>query len=59
MKSKGFPVLRDNEDWDRQEAASITEGCWKCNNPDVVDTSYFWELRLEPSWNLLKTFLPE
>jgi MoaA/NifB/PqqE/SkfB family radical SAM enzyme len=45
--------------WDRHEAANITKGCWKCNNPDVVDTSYVWELRLEPSWNLLKTFRPK
>jgi len=45
--------------WDRREAARITKGCWKCNNPDVVDTSYIWELRREPSWNLLKTFLPK
>jgi MoaA/NifB/PqqE/SkfB family radical SAM enzyme len=44
--------------WDRLEAANITKGCWKCNNPDVVDTSYIWEIRPEPSWNLLKTFLP-
>ena len=44
--------------WERREAANITEGCWKCNNPDVVDTSYIWELRPEPSWNLLKPFLP-
>lgn len=46
------------KNWDRREAAAITRGCWKCNNPDVVDTSYVWELRLEPSWNLLRTFLP-
>jgi MoaA/NifB/PqqE/SkfB family radical SAM enzyme len=45
--------------WDRREVASITKGCWKCNNPDVVDTSYIWGMRLEPSWNLLKTFLPK
>jgi MoaA/NifB/PqqE/SkfB family radical SAM enzyme len=44
--------------WNRHEAASITDGCWKCNNPDVVDTSYVWELRPEPLWNLLRTFLP-
>jgi MoaA/NifB/PqqE/SkfB family radical SAM enzyme len=44
--------------WDRREAANITKGCWKCNNPDVVDTSYVWEFKLEPSWNLLRTFRP-
>jgi MoaA/NifB/PqqE/SkfB family radical SAM enzyme len=44
--------------WNRHEAANITKGCWKCNNPDVVDTSYVWELRPEPLWNLLRTFLP-
>ena len=47
------------KNWDRREAARITKGCWKCNNPDVVDTSYIWELRLEPSLNLLKAFLPK
>jgi MoaA/NifB/PqqE/SkfB family radical SAM enzyme len=46
------------KNWDRYEAAKITKGCWKCNNPDVVDTSYIAGLRPEPSWNLLKTFLP-
>ncbi len=45
--------------WDRREVTNITKGCWKCNNPDVVDTSYLWELRPEPSWNLLKTFPPK
>jgi len=44
--------------WERREAANVTKGCWKCNNPDVVDTSYIWELRLEPSLNILKTFRP-
>lgn len=44
--------------WDRREAANVTRGCWKCNNPDVVDASYIWELRLEPSWNILRTFRP-
>jgi MoaA/NifB/PqqE/SkfB family radical SAM enzyme len=44
--------------WNRREVANITKGCWECNNPDVVDTSYIWKLRLEPSWNLLKTFRP-
>ena len=45
--------------WDRREATNITRGCWECNNPDVVDTSYIWELRLEPSWNLLRAFRPK
>jgi MoaA/NifB/PqqE/SkfB family radical SAM enzyme len=45
--------------WDRCEVARSTKGCWKCNNPDVVDASYVWELRLEPSLNLLKAFLPK
>ncbi|MHC1578479.1 MAG: radical SAM protein [Dehalococcoidia bacterium] len=45
--------------WDRREVARIINGCWKCNNPDVVDTSYIWELKLEPTLNLLKTFLPK
>ena len=46
------------EKWDHREAAKATQGCWKCNNPDVVDTSYVWELRLEPSFNIFKTFRP-
>ena len=45
--------------WSRREVANMTKGCLKCNNPDVVDTSYVWELRPEPSLNLLKTFLPK
>jgi len=56
VKASPFDEIMKN--WDRREAATITKGCWKCNNPNVVDTSYIWELRLEPSWNLLKTFLP-
>ncbi len=44
--------------WDRRQAAKITKGCWKCNNPDVVDASYIWELRLEPSCNILRSFRP-
>jgi len=46
------------KEWDRRQAADITKGCWKCNNPDVVDTSYVWELRPEPSWNILRGFRP-
>ena len=56
VRTSPFDEIMKN--WDRREAATTTKGCWKCNNPDVVDTSYIWELRLEPSWNLLKTFLP-
>ncbi len=44
--------------WDCHEAAKAAKGCWKCNNPDVVDTSYIWELRPEPSLNMLRTFRP-
>jgi MoaA/NifB/PqqE/SkfB family radical SAM enzyme len=57
VRASPFDEIMKN--WNRREAATITKGCWKCNNPDVVDTSYIWELRLEPSWNLLKTFLPK
>jgi MoaA/NifB/PqqE/SkfB family radical SAM enzyme len=53
------PLDEIMKNWDRREAVNITKGCWKCNNPDVVDTSYIWEMRLEPSLNLLKTFLPK
>jgi len=57
VRASPFDEIMKN--WDRREAATITKGCWKCNNPDVVDTSYIWELRLEPSLNLLKAFLPK
>jgi MoaA/NifB/PqqE/SkfB family radical SAM enzyme len=56
VRASPFDEIMKN--WDRREVANITKGCWKCNNPDVVDTSYIWELRLEPSLNLLKAFLP-
>jgi MoaA/NifB/PqqE/SkfB family radical SAM enzyme len=56
VRASPFDEIMKN--WDRHEVAKITRGCWKCNNPDVVDTSYVWEMRLEPSWNLLKAFLP-
>ena len=56
VRASPFDEIMKN--WDRREAANITKGCWKCNNPDVVDTSYVWELKLEPSLNLLRTFLP-
>jgi len=57
VRASPFDEVMKN--WDRREAATITKGCWKCNNPDVVDTSFIWELRLEPSLNLLKAFLPK
>jgi MoaA/NifB/PqqE/SkfB family radical SAM enzyme len=57
VRASPFDEIMKN--WDRRRAATITKGCWKCNNPDVVDTSYIWDLRLEPSWNLLKAFLPK
>jgi MoaA/NifB/PqqE/SkfB family radical SAM enzyme len=47
------------KNWDRCEATEATKDCWECNNPDIVDTSYIWEIRPEPSWNLLKTFWPK
>ena len=57
VKTSPFDEIMKN--WDRREVARSTKGCWKCNNPDVVDASYVWELRLEPSLNLLKAFLPK
>lgn len=42
--------------WDRHEVVQATKGCWRCNNPDVVDASYIWELRPEPSCNILRSF---
>jgi MoaA/NifB/PqqE/SkfB family radical SAM enzyme len=45
--------------WNRSEAINATKGCWRCNNPDIVDASYIWEIRPEPSWSLLRTFLPK
>ena len=57
VRTSPFDEIMKN--WDRLEVTHITKGCWKCNNPDVVDTSYICELRPEPSWNLLKTFLPK
>ncbi|MGA8849741.1 MAG: radical SAM protein [Dehalococcoidia bacterium] len=57
VKTSPFDEIMKN--WDRREVANITKGCWKCNNPDVVDTSYIWGMMLEPSWNLLKAFRPK
>jgi MoaA/NifB/PqqE/SkfB family radical SAM enzyme len=45
--------------WDRPEVIKSTKGCWQCNNPDIVDTSYVWQIMPEPSWALLKTFWPK
>jgi len=56
VRASPFDDIMKN--WDRRQAANVTKGCWKCNNPDVVDTSYVWELGLEPSLNILKTFRP-
>jgi len=56
VRASPFDEIMKN--WDRRQAADMTKGCCKCNNPDVVDTSYVWELRPEPSWNLLRAFLP-
>jgi MoaA/NifB/PqqE/SkfB family radical SAM enzyme len=57
VRTSPFDEIMKN--WDRHEVANITKGCWKCNNPDVVDTSYIWGMMLEPSWNLLKAFRPK
>lgn len=57
VRNSPFGEIMKN--WNRREVADMTKGCWTCNNPDVVDTSYVWELRPEPSLNLLKTFLPK
>jgi MoaA/NifB/PqqE/SkfB family radical SAM enzyme len=56
VRTSPFDEIMAN--WSRRVVANATRGCWRCNNPDVVDTSYVWELRLEPSWNLFKTFRP-
>jgi MoaA/NifB/PqqE/SkfB family radical SAM enzyme len=53
------PVADIMKKWDHREAVYATKGCWQCNNPDIVDTSYIWQIRPEPAWNLLKTFLPK
>jgi MoaA/NifB/PqqE/SkfB family radical SAM enzyme len=53
------PFAEIMKSWDRREAAEATKGCWECNNPDIVDTSYIWEMRREPSWNMLKIFRPK
>jgi MoaA/NifB/PqqE/SkfB family radical SAM enzyme len=45
--------------WNRSETINATKRCWQCNNPDIVDTSYIWEIRPEPSWSLLRTFWPK
>ena len=57
VRTSQFDEIMKN--WDRREVTNMAKGCWKCNNPDVVDASYLWQLRPEPSWNLLKTFLPK
>jgi MoaA/NifB/PqqE/SkfB family radical SAM enzyme len=33
------------------------EGCNKCNNPNRIDMSYFWELRREPLASVFRMFL--
>ncbi len=57
LRTSPFGEIMKN--WNRREVIDMTKGCWKCNNPDVVDTSYIAGLRPGPSWNLLKTFLPK
>jgi MoaA/NifB/PqqE/SkfB family radical SAM enzyme len=57
VRTSPFDEIMKN--WDRREAVKVTRGCCKCNNPDVVDASYIWGLSLEPSWNLLRAFLPK
>ena len=57
VRTTPFDEIMKN--WNRREAINATRGCWRCNNPDIVDASYIWEIRPEPSWSLLKTFLPK
>lgn len=35
------------------------EECNKCNNPNRIDLSYFWELRIEPVASIFRMFLSE
>jgi len=35
------------------------EQCNKCNNPNRIDLSYFWELRIEPVTSIFRMFLSE
>lgn len=35
------------------------ENCNKCNNPNRIDMSYFWELRMEPVYSIVRMFLRE
>jgi MoaA/NifB/PqqE/SkfB family radical SAM enzyme len=56
VRTSPFDEIMKN--WDRREVITATKGCWRCNNPDIVDTSYVWEIRPEPSRNLLNIFRP-
>ncbi|MHC4617438.1 MAG: radical SAM protein [Planctomycetota bacterium] len=37
-----------------RQARRDSEKCNVCNNPDVIDCSYFWELRPESVWSFVK-----
>jgi len=43
----------------RELAGWEGEQCNKCNNPNRIDLSYFWELRFEPTTSVIKMFLSE
>ncbi len=45
------------QSWDRGEIARAVQGCDSCVNPNVVDTSYVWNLAPEPVRNALALFI--
>ncbi|KPK82063.1 MAG: hypothetical protein AMJ81_10105 [Phycisphaerae bacterium SM23_33] len=40
-----------------RQARRQSESCHACNNPDVIDCSYVWELRPESVWSFARVFL--
>jgi len=39
---------------DRNELLGMAQGCQRCTVPDVVETSYLWELSLEPLYRAFR-----
>lgn len=43
----------------KELAGTEGENCNKCNNPNRIDMSYFWELRFEPLYSIVRMFIRE
>jgi len=55
IREEGFEGILDKQS--RKKLLHLGQRCQKCIVPDVVDTSFIWQLSPEPLYNTLRVFL--